>query len=59
MKIAVFGATGRTGRHVLEQGLHRGQQMTAFTRRPQELTSVQGLQAVVYMSLEYTACLLL
>ncbi len=47
MKIAVFGATGRTGRHVLEQGLRRGHLMTAFTRRPQELTNVQGLQAVV------------
>jgi putative NADH-flavin reductase len=48
MKIAVFGATSRTGRHVLDQGIHHGHQMTAFTRRPQELTSVQGLQAVVH-----------
>ncbi|TMD62649.1 MAG: NAD-dependent epimerase/dehydratase family protein [Chloroflexi bacterium] len=48
MKITVFGATGRTGRHVLEQGIHRGHLITAFTRRPQELTSVQGLQAVMH-----------
>jgi putative NADH-flavin reductase len=48
MKIAVFGATGRTGRHVLDQGIHRGHQMTAFTRRPQELMGIQGLQAVVH-----------
>ncbi|MDQ2714073.1 MAG: NAD(P)H-binding protein [Chloroflexota bacterium] len=48
MKIAVFGATGRTGRHVLEQGVRRSHLMTAFTRRPQELTGVQGLQAVVH-----------
>ena len=48
MKIAVFGATGRIGRHVLEQGLRRGHLMTAFTRRPQELADVQGLQAVVH-----------
>ena len=48
MKIAVFGATGRTGRQVLEQGLQHGHLMTAFTRRPQELASVQGLQAVVH-----------
>lgn len=41
MKIAVFGATGRTGRHVLEQGMHRGHLMTAFTRRPLELASVR------------------
>jgi uncharacterized protein YbjT (DUF2867 family) len=32
MNIAVFGATGRTGRHVLEQGLRRGHLMTAFTQ---------------------------
>jgi putative NADH-flavin reductase len=33
MKITVFGATGRTGRHVLAQGARRGHQMTAFARR--------------------------
>jgi putative NADH-flavin reductase len=48
MKIAVFGSTGRIGRHVLEQGIRRGHLMTAFTRRPQELTGVQGFQAVVH-----------
>lgn len=48
MKIAVFGATGRTGRHVLDQAVRRGHLMTAFTRRPQELTNVQGLQAIVH-----------
>ncbi len=48
MKITVFGATGRTGRHVLEQGIQRNHLMTAFTRRPQELTSVQGLQDIVH-----------
>jgi len=48
MNMVVFGATGRTGRYVLDQGLRRGHQMTAFTRRPQELTDVQGLHAVVH-----------
>ncbi len=48
MKITVFGATGRTGRHVLEQGIHRGHLITAFTRRPQELAGVQGLQDIVH-----------
>jgi len=48
MKIAVFGATGRTGQHVLGQAVRCGHLMTAFTRRPQELTSVQGLQAIVH-----------
>jgi putative NADH-flavin reductase len=37
MKLIVFGATGRTGRHVLAEGGRRGHQMTAFTRRPQGL----------------------
>ncbi len=48
MKIAVFGATGRTGRHVLEQGIRSGHLITAFTRRPQELTGMQALQAIVH-----------
>lgn len=48
MNIAIFGATGRTGRLVLEQGLRRGHVMTAFTRRSQALMDVQGLHAVVH-----------
>jgi putative NADH-flavin reductase len=47
MNITVFGATGRTGQLVLEQGIRRGHLMTAFTRHPQELTGVQSLEAVV------------
>ncbi|MEO7000885.1 MAG: NAD(P)H-binding protein [Ktedonobacterales bacterium] len=48
MKIAVFGATGGTGRLVLDQGIHRGYLMTAAcTRHPQSLTDVHGLQAIV------------
>jgi putative NADH-flavin reductase len=34
MKITVFGAAGRIGQQVLREGLRRGHQMTAFTRRP-------------------------
>lgn len=47
MNLAVFGATGRTGRHVLEQGVRRGHQLTAFTRRPADLAGVPGLRAVI------------
>jgi putative NADH-flavin reductase len=47
MKITVFGATGRTGRHVLAQGRRRGHQMTAFTRRPQALDDHAAPAAVV------------
>jgi putative NADH-flavin reductase len=32
MRIAVFGASGKTGRFVVEQGLERGHDMVAFVR---------------------------
>ena len=47
MKLLVIGSTGRTGKHVVEQGLQRGHQITAFSRRPQELTHVDRLAGVV------------
>lgn len=47
MKLLVIGSTGRTGKHVLEQGLRRGHQITAFTRRPQELAGMQGIKEVI------------
>lgn len=34
MKIVVFGATGSVGRHVVDQALAQGHQVTAFTRDP-------------------------
>jgi putative NADH-flavin reductase len=46
-RIAVIGSTGRTGRLVLDEGLRREYVITAFTRRPEELTGVRGLHAVV------------
>ncbi|MCE2512729.1 MAG: NAD(P)H-binding protein [Acidimicrobiia bacterium] len=32
MRVIVFGATGRTGRHVLRLALDRGYEVTAFGR---------------------------
>lgn len=32
MKVAVFGATGQTGRHVVDVALERGHDVTAFGR---------------------------
>jgi putative NADH-flavin reductase len=32
MRVTVFGASGRTGRQVVEQGLDRGHEITAFVR---------------------------
>lgn len=48
MNLLVIGSTGRTGKHVLEQGLRRGHEITAFTRRPQELAGFQGLKRIVH-----------
>ncbi|ELZ49112.1 NmrA family protein [Halorubrum coriense DSM 10284] len=39
MRIAVFGATGRTGRPLVEQALERGHEVVAFVRDPASLPS--------------------
>lgn len=36
MKLAVFGATGKTGRHLLDLALGAGHQVTALVRKPSE-----------------------
>ncbi|MEU4577848.1 NAD(P)H-binding protein [Nonomuraea sp. NPDC023979] len=46
MKIMVIGATGRTGKHVLAQGVRRGHEITAFARRPELLTGTAELAGV-------------
>jgi uncharacterized protein len=38
MKIAVFGATGHIGSRVITEALHRGHQVTAIMRHPQDYT---------------------
>ena len=38
MRIAVFGATGRTGKHLVEQALSQGHSVTAFARTPSKLS---------------------
>lgn len=49
MKLAIFGATGGTGRHLVKQALQRDYEVIAFTRSPEKLpvksdklTVVQG-----------------
>ncbi len=32
MKITLFGATGKTGRYLIDEGLKRGMDMTVFAR---------------------------
>ncbi|MEU4542089.1 NAD(P)-dependent oxidoreductase [Nonomuraea dietziae] len=46
MKLLVIGSTGRTGKHVLAQGIKRGHEITAFVRRPETLTDRTGLAGV-------------
>lgn len=37
MKLAVFGATGKTGREVVRQAFEAGHEVTAFVRSPEKL----------------------
>ncbi len=39
MKIAIFGATGKVGRHLVDQALERGDEVTAFVRDTSRLTT--------------------
>src|SRR5438046_6509767 len=38
MKLFVIGATGRTGREIVQQALARGHHVTAFVRSPESMT---------------------
>jgi putative NADH-flavin reductase len=44
MKIAVLGATGRTGRLVVEQALTRGDAVVAYVRNPLGIAASPGLE---------------
>ena len=46
MNVTIFGATGTTGRFVLEEALARGHAVTALTRRPDELDDHENLEVV-------------
>ena len=46
MRIAVFGATGGTGRHLVDQALADGHQVVALARHPEKLGSSPGLTTV-------------
>lgn len=37
MKLLVFGATGKVGRHLVKQALEQGHEVTAFARNPEKL----------------------
>lgn len=44
MRLTVFGATGRTGRCVVEQALAEGHEVVAAVRRPQAMHSADRLE---------------
>jgi uncharacterized protein YbjT (DUF2867 family) len=46
MRIMVFGATGRTGRYLLAEGLRRDHRLTAFARWPAALVGPSTPAAV-------------
>ena len=43
MRLAVLGASGRIGQHVLALALHSGHQVTALARNPRSLAAASGL----------------
>jgi uncharacterized protein YbjT (DUF2867 family) len=44
MRIVVFGATGSTGRHVVDQSLFAGHDVTAVVRRPDQRPTEQLIE---------------
>jgi putative NADH-flavin reductase len=43
MRLFILGATGGTGRQLIDQALARGHQVTAFVRSPEKLAPREGL----------------
>ena len=47
MRLAVFGATGKTGQHIVQQALEAGHDVTALVRTPSKLTLQHNNLSVV------------
>lgn len=47
MKLAIFGATGRTGQHLVRQALEAGHEVTALARTPEKLNLENDLLTVI------------
>ena len=56
MKLTIFGATGRTGQHLLRQALQAGHQVTVLVRDPAKLAASDARVRVVKGSLQDAAC---
>lgn len=46
MRVLVLGATGGTGRHVLEEAIAAGHEVTALVRDPVALGTIQGVRTL-------------
>jgi len=55
--VAVVGATGATGRHVVDAALRRGHEVTALVRRPGSFSPAERLSEVVWADLSDEATL--
>ena len=55
MKVVVFGATGKTGRHVVEQALAAGHTVVAFARDPSKLNTTHKRLSVVQRDVQNPA----
>ena len=56
MKIIIFGATGGTGRHLVEQAIGEGHAVTAFVRSPEKLeVSHENLRVIQGDALAYAS----
>lgn len=51
LKVAVLGATGATGRHVVATGLERGHEIVALVRRADSFEPAAGLAEMVWADL--------
>ena len=49
--VAVLGASGATGRHVVHAALRRGHEVTALVRRPGSFTPAERLSEVIWTDL--------
>ena len=47
MKILVIGSTGRTGLQIVARGISAGHRITAFTRKPDQLAGVRGIERII------------
>ncbi len=56
-RLAVLGATGATGRQVVNVALGRGHEVTALVRRPGSFPTAKGLSEVVWTDLSDEATL--